>query len=142
MLGNRGFTLVELMVATLVVAILAAAAIPLMRGRINAAKWTEAHAGAGTVRTAVRVYVAEHGPDYDYSSMINACLCGGPISRELGFSPDDLTGKYFNQDHYKIYDIDPEAGTCRVEVGPSNLPGAPPGKGILYPDGRWEVVNE
>jgi general secretion pathway protein G len=37
----KGFTLVELMVVILIVSILAAVAIPILRGRIDAAKWSE-----------------------------------------------------------------------------------------------------
>ena len=58
--SRKGFTLVELMVVILIVSILAGVAIPLMQGRINSAKWSEANAAAGTIRTAIRAYFAEN----------------------------------------------------------------------------------
>lgn len=45
---TKAFTLIELMVVVLIVGILAAASVPLMRGRIDSAKWSEANATAGT----------------------------------------------------------------------------------------------
>ena len=60
---SKGFTLIELMIVVLIVAILAAVAVPLMRGRVDAAKWSEAKAAMGTISTAIRAYHAEKGPN-------------------------------------------------------------------------------
>ncbi|MHC4256011.1 MAG: pilin [Planctomycetota bacterium] len=67
MKGRKGFTLIELMVVILIVGILAAVAVPIMRGRIDSAKWSEGNAAAGAVKSAVRAYIAEKGPNFDYS---------------------------------------------------------------------------
>jgi type IV pilus assembly protein PilA len=67
---RNGFTLIELMVVVLVVAILAAVAIPIMRGNIDKAKWAEGIAGADTIRTSIRAYIAEHGSHHDYDELL------------------------------------------------------------------------
>ena len=87
MCKRKGFTLVELMVVILIVAILAAIAIPIMRGRIDAAKWSEGKAIMGTIATALRAYVAEKGVDQINFDAIDRTA--------LGFLDNDLTGTYF-----------------------------------------------
>jgi len=82
---RKGFTLIELMVVILIVGILAAVAIPLMRGRIDAAKWSEGKAMMGTIATALRAYGAEKGDDGTWP----------PSVTQLGFVAGDLTGTYF-----------------------------------------------
>ncbi len=82
---RKGFTLIELMVVILIVGILAAVAIPLMRGRIDAAKWSEGKSMMGTVATALRAYGAEKGDDGTWP----------PSLVQLGFGAGDLTRTYF-----------------------------------------------
>ena len=86
MLRKKGFTLIELMVVILIVSILAAVAIPIMRGRIDAAKWSEGKAMAGTIATSLRAYYAEKGEDG----------VTDPSLTQLGFAALDLTGTYFS----------------------------------------------
>ncbi len=82
---RKGFTLIELMVVILIVGILAAVAIPLMRGRIDSAKWSEGKAMMGTIGTALRAYGTEKGDAGTWP----------PSLVELGFVAGDLTGSYF-----------------------------------------------
>ena len=83
--SRKGFTLIELMVVILIVGILAAVAVPLMRGRIDAAKWSEGRAIMGTIVTSLRAHVAEKGTTFT----------AVPTLAQLGFAPGDLTGTYF-----------------------------------------------
>jgi prepilin-type N-terminal cleavage/methylation domain-containing protein len=103
MTSRKGFTLIELMVVIFIVGILAAVAIPIMRGRIDAAKWSEGKASAGSVRTAIRAYLAEKGSAYaTYGADLDGDITVfGP---SLGFAPGDLEGKYFADGDYTISD--------------------------------------
>ena len=92
MKSRKGFTLIELMVVILIVGILAAVAIPIMRGRVDSAKWSEGKSGMGTVATALRAYAAEKGATGTYP----------PSLTELGFIASDLHGTYFTIANYSI----------------------------------------
>jgi len=93
MKGRKGFTLIELMVVIFIVGILAAVAIPIMRGRIDSAKWSEGKAGAGSIRTAARAFCAEKGTNWGGS-------WAGVTLANLGFQTGDLDGKYFSDAAY------------------------------------------
>ncbi|KPJ66758.1 MAG: hypothetical protein AMJ43_07055 [Coxiella sp. DG_40] len=92
MKSRKGFTLIELMVVILIVGILAAVAIPIMRGRVDSAKWSEGKSGLGTIATALRAYAAEKGATGTYP----------PSLTELGFIASDLHGTYFTIANYSI----------------------------------------
>ena len=112
---QKGFTLIELMVVILIVGILAAVAVPMMRGRIDAAKWSEGAASAGTIRTAVRTYAAEKG-----ITQANTDLTGKTVDAvlaELGFTAGDLTGTYFTAPSaFTITSIDATTGIGVITV--------------------------
>ncbi len=90
--NRKGFTLIELMIVILIVAILASVGIPITRGCIDAAKWSEGKVEAGTIAKALLSYAVEKGTDGTYP----------PTLVQLGFLPDDLKGTYFNIGNYSI----------------------------------------
>lgn len=97
MKSRKGFTLIELMVVILIVGILAAVAIPLMRGRIDSAKWTEGKSGMGTIGTGLRAYSAENA-------------AGTTTITDLGITASDLAGTYFTFASYAITEATYTAG--------------------------------
>jgi len=141
---NKGFTLIELMVVILIVAILAAVLAPMLSGRVRSAKWTEGKAGAGTIATALRGYLAEH----DGVGTVGAGITGGSGAfNVIGITNEDLLGKYFNEACYSVTGIAydplattpvPIAYTIIVNTASANVgSGAPSGTRQLRQDGKW-----
>ena len=95
--SKAGFTLVELMVVAIIVAILAAVAIPLMMGNKDRAMATEAQAGLGTLRTAMQVYKAEHGGYPVIGANVQI-----PGFAGLTVKDGDLDGKYYRSTGYTM----------------------------------------
>ena len=146
MKGKKGFTLIELMVVILIIGILAAVMVPLMRGRIDKAKWSEANAACGTIWTAVRAYIAEKGPAWDYTD-ITGTLNTAAVYEKLGFAQNDLMGTYFAQEDYEITSVNGTdaggpAATITATVGARpDAPGHGPGTLAASPSGSTWVVS-
>ncbi|MHC4343712.1 MAG: type IV pilin protein, partial [Planctomycetota bacterium] len=111
-----GFTLIELMVVILIVAILAAVAIPILRGRIDAAKWSEGRAMMGSIATAIRAYHAEKGPQGTAPANIV-----GTTATDLGFLAADLTGTYFTSGQFTLSNVAMNPLTFTISCTNNNL---------------------
>ncbi len=136
--GKKAFTLVELMVVILIVGILAAVAIPLMQGRIDKAKWSEANATAGTIKTAIRAYAAETSVSTAAANCVGT-LDTTSIQGYLGFESTDLEGTYFTASDYEVISIteDADNGVQIVVTVTASKTDAPTGSYQLEADGDW-----
>ncbi|MEI8351346.1 MAG: prepilin-type N-terminal cleavage/methylation domain-containing protein [bacterium] len=92
--NKAGFTLIELMVVAIIVAILAAVAIPLMAANKKRAYATEAQAGCSAIKMALRVMQADAG-----MPTLSSVVPNGNIK---GISGNDLDGTYFLTSDYKV----------------------------------------
>ena len=111
---RKGFTLVELMVVILIVGILAAVAVPILRGKIDQAKWSEAAATAGAIRSAGRAYFAENPTAA--AALVGTALTD-TTAATLGFTAGDLTGKYFDVADFTISAFTGGHATITVTAG-------------------------
>jgi prepilin-type N-terminal cleavage/methylation domain-containing protein len=129
--GRKGFTLVELMVVILIVGILAAVAIPIMRGRIDSAKWSEGRAMMGTVGTAIRAYCAEKDTAPSTGVFANWGI-------QLGFIGGDFDGTYFDSSNFTIESCtyDPNTSGLDFTIRGTNS-ALTPSQYELDSDGVW-----
>ena len=133
MRNTKAFTLIELMVVILIVGILAAASVPLMRGRVDSAKWSEANATAGTIRAAVRVAFAEKG------TAPTGKLDVAATQTALGFTANDLKGTYFVAGDYSIGEIDGDGNAAiTVMASQTNAPTAGTSKTLSQDGKTWQ----
>ena len=135
---RKGFTLIELMVVIFIVGILAAVAIPIMRGRIDSAKWSEGKAGAGSIRTAARAFCAERGPNWG-GVWANVTLADLGFNLVNAAGGDDLDGKYFTNEAYAVAFTAYDTYTITVTAASSLSAEKPTSPTVvtLDQDGAW-----
>ena len=127
---KAGFTLVELMVVAVIVAILAAVAIPLMSANKKRAIVTEAEAALGTVRSALRAMYAETSA-YNEDLNGNSISAGNSVTNVPGISPGDLDGRYFSDACYTLTSVSATNYTLQAKGDDSAAPQSEKVAGIV-----------
>ncbi len=79
---RNGFTMIELMIVIVIV--------PMLRGRLQRAKWSEGMAGCSAIATSIRSWAAENA----HEGGSGTAAFPSTVSA-LGFQTGDLDGKYF-----------------------------------------------
>jgi len=97
---KRGFTLVELMIVAVIVAILAAVAIPLMSANKSRAMMTEAESALGMLKSTMQTVYAASGA-YNVDQNGNT-ISAGSITNIPGVSTNDVAGRWFNAPAYAL----------------------------------------
>jgi prepilin-type N-terminal cleavage/methylation domain-containing protein len=129
MKSKAGFTLVEVMVVAIIVAILAAVAIPLMSANKKRAMSTEAEAALGTVRSALRAMYAQ--TDAYNVDLNGAAIAAGPVAQVPGIDAGDLAGRYFDDAAYAITAIGANTYTLTATGNNSTAPDAADVAGVV-----------
>ena len=86
-----GFSLIELMIVVVIIAVLATIAVPLYRGASIEARMSEGISGVGTIHSAARRKIATNG-----------ALPASCDLDSLHITEADMAGKYFEFDDYSF----------------------------------------
>lgn len=119
--GQKGFTLIELMLVIIIIAILVSVAIPLYTGFRRRGKVSEAHQILRIITTGEKLYYQRHGKFTSYLSHITqAGYLGGELKTKyfsIGSIAVDAASKSFSAFAYgKTTDADVDGVTITVWV--------------------------
>jgi len=132
---EKGFSMAELLTVLIIVVVLASIAIALMRGRVDAAKWSEGKARAGMIATAIRAWIAGHGIPGSWTNAPGSLEAG-----RLGFEGNDLKGRYFDESNFTWQvDYDGINLRCVITVTKPDVSWKP--DQIVLDNGKWIIIN-
>lgn len=129
-MSKKGFTLVELMVVAVIVAVLAAVAIPLMSANVTRAMATESEAALGTIRSNLRAMYAQTG-GYNVDTEGNPIAAGPVVSSVPGISAGDLDGRWFDDSAYALTSVGANTFVITSTGNNSTAPNAADVAGIV-----------
>jgi len=100
---TKGFTMVELLVVLIILAILVAVALPMYFANVNRSRASEAVAAMGIIRQSIRDYKISH-PAYTYPTFIasNAITEGIAAPFETGIDVNVGVTQYFSNGAYSV----------------------------------------
>ncbi len=104
-------------------------------GSIDKAKWLEANATAGTIRTSVRAYAAETSVT-TAQGLAGTDLSTAATQSALGFSAASCDGNYFTASDYTITAVNAN-GIATITVTGGRKANSPIGTYVLQADGSW-----
>ena len=128
--GTEGFTLIELLIVVIIIAILAAIAIPVYANQRDKAKEAAVKEGSHLIQNAVIAYAVDHGGAY-------------PATEYVTYTPGDRTADNLGNRYLDTWPRNPWTGQPMKNTGSNVLFNTDFASlnGLTSLQGTWAVVN-